>query len=130
LEPINPGFRIGHAHVKVADLERSLAFYCCVLGFEITERMGGEAASLSAGGYHHHIALNTWESAGGPPPVRYALEDVVLGTEVRKREPQGLRYTSLVPREGKENGGAYDAQRDPRQLDGALTVKISPLPHC
>lgn len=68
MEPIDPGARIGHAHLKVADLERSLAFYCGVLGFEITQRMGGEAAFLSAGGYHHHLALNTWESAGGPPP--------------------------------------------------------------
>jgi catechol 2,3-dioxygenase len=66
--PIDPGVRIGHAHLKVSDLERSLAFYCGVLGFEIMLRAGDEAAFISAGGYHHHIGLNTWESAGGPPP--------------------------------------------------------------
>ncbi len=65
---IDPGVRIGHVHLKVADLERSLAFYHGVLGFNITQRVGGSAAFLSAGGYHHHIALNTWESLGGTPP--------------------------------------------------------------
>ncbi len=66
--PIDPGVRIGHVHLKVADLERSLAFYCDVLGFELTQRYGPGAAFISAGGYHHHIGLNTWESLGGPPP--------------------------------------------------------------
>ena len=66
--PIHPGVRIGHTHLKVADLERALAFYRDVLGFELTQRFGRQAAFLSAGGYHHHIGLNTWESAGGPPP--------------------------------------------------------------
>src|SRR5213083_1553349 len=66
--PINPKVRIGHIHLKVADLERSLAFYCGVLGFELTQRYGRDAAFISAGGYHHHIGLNTWESAGGRPP--------------------------------------------------------------
>src|SRR5205809_824864 len=66
--PIDSGVRIGHVHLKVADLERALAFYRDVLGFEVTQRMGRQAAFLSAGGYHHHIGLNTWESAGGPPP--------------------------------------------------------------
>lgn len=60
---------IGHVHLKVADLERSLAFYRDVLGFEVTQRYGKQAAFLSAGGYHHHIGLNTWESAGGQPPA-------------------------------------------------------------
>jgi catechol 2,3-dioxygenase len=64
------GARIGHVHLKVADLERALGFYCGVLGFEVTQRMGRSAAFVSAGGYHHHIGLNTWESEGGsPPPV-------------------------------------------------------------
>lgn len=67
-EPIHPGVRLGHVHLKVADLERALAFYCGVLGFELTLRHGHEAAFVSAGGYHHHIALNTWESHGGSPP--------------------------------------------------------------
>jgi catechol 2,3-dioxygenase len=66
---IDPRVRIGHIHLKVADLERSLGFYRDVLGFEITQRLGNQAAFLSAGGYHHHIGLNTWESAGGQPPA-------------------------------------------------------------
>src|SRR6266404_5498673 len=68
-KPINPGVRIGHVHLKVADLERALAFYHGVLGFELTQRYGKDAAFVSAGGYHHHIGLNTWESAGGSPPL-------------------------------------------------------------
>jgi catechol 2,3-dioxygenase len=66
--PIAAGVRIGHVHLKVADLERALGFYCGVLGFELTQRYGAQAAFVSAGGYHHHIGLNTWESAGGSPP--------------------------------------------------------------
>jgi len=66
--PIDPAVRIGHVHLKVADLERALAFYCGVLGFQLMQRMGAQAAFISAGGYHHHIGLNTWESRGGPPP--------------------------------------------------------------
>src|ERR1700679_3849275 len=66
---IHPGVRIGHVHLKVADLDRALGFYRDVLGFEVTQQMGSQAAFLSAGGYHHHIGLNTWESAGGSPPA-------------------------------------------------------------
>ena len=66
--PIDPDVRIGHVHLKVADLERAIGFYRDVLGFTLTQRFGREAAFLSAGGYHHHIGLNTWESAGGQPP--------------------------------------------------------------
>ncbi len=66
--PIDAGARIGHVHLKVADLDRALQFYCGVLGFELTQRYGQQAAFVSAGGYHHHIGLNTWESRGGPPP--------------------------------------------------------------
>jgi catechol 2,3-dioxygenase len=66
--PIHPDARIGHVHLKVGDLERALAFYRDVLGFEVTQRYGRDAVFLSAGGYHHHIALNTWESRGGQPP--------------------------------------------------------------
>lgn len=66
--PIAAGASIGHVHLKVGDLERAVAFYRDVLGFEVTERIGRTAAFLSAGGYHHHIGLNTWESAGGSPP--------------------------------------------------------------
>ncbi|WP_349367610.1 VOC family protein [Salinarimonas sp.] len=66
--PIAPGARIGHVHLKVADLERALGFYCGVLGFTPTQRYGTDAAFVSAGGYHHHIGLNTWQSKGGRPP--------------------------------------------------------------
>jgi catechol 2,3-dioxygenase len=66
--PIDPKVSIGHVHLKVADLERSLRFYCGVLGFELTQRLGPGAAFLSAGGYHHHLGLNTWDSRGGSPP--------------------------------------------------------------
>lgn len=65
---IHPNVRIGHVHLKVSDLERSLAFYCDVLGFQLMQRLGQGAAFISAGGYHHHIGLNTWESLGGSPP--------------------------------------------------------------
>ncbi len=67
-QPIDAQTRIGHVHLKVADLDRALGFYRDVLGFEVTQLYGRDAAFLSAGGYHHHIALNTWESKGGSPP--------------------------------------------------------------
>jgi catechol 2,3-dioxygenase len=67
---IDPRVDIGHVHLKVADLDRALAFYVGVLGFELSTRMGDEAAFISAGGYHHHIGLNTWESRGSGPPPR------------------------------------------------------------
>jgi len=66
--PIAPGTRIGHVHLKVADLDRAIGFYAGVLGFELQQKYGDQAAFLSAGGYHHHIGLNTWESRGGTPP--------------------------------------------------------------
>lgn len=66
--PIGAGVRIGHVHLRVADLERSLKFYCGALGFQLMQRMGTRAAFISAGGYHHHLGLNTWESLGGSPP--------------------------------------------------------------
>src|SRR6186713_2393922 len=67
-QAVAAGTRIGHVHLKVADLDRALGFYCGVLGFELMQRYGTEAAFISAGGYHHHIGLNTWESLGGSPP--------------------------------------------------------------
>ena len=67
-DPIDPGTRIGHVHLKVADIDRALEFYCGVLGFELKQRWDDEAAFVSAGGYHHHIGLNTWQSKGGQPP--------------------------------------------------------------
>ena len=69
-EPIDPRVDIGHVHLRVADIERALGFWRDVLGFEVQGVLGSSAAFLSAGGYHHHIGLNTWESRGGPPPPR------------------------------------------------------------
>lgn len=71
-DPIDPEVVVGHVHLKVADLERAIEFYSQALGFEVTNRMGDSAAFLTAGNYHHHIALNTWESKGGDPPPRGA----------------------------------------------------------
>lgn len=68
ISPIDPRVSVGHVHLRVADLDRALAFYAGVLGFEITQRYGPDAVFLSAGGYHHHLGLNTWESRGGSPP--------------------------------------------------------------
>jgi catechol 2,3-dioxygenase len=70
--PIDPGVGIGHVHLKVADISRALDFYCGVLGFNLVQRYGAQAAFIAAGGYHHHIGLNTWESKGGSPPPRGA----------------------------------------------------------
>ena len=69
MKPVHPQTRIGHVHLKVADLDRAIAFYQGVLGFTVTQRMGNRAAFLAAGRYHHHIGLNTWESQGGPAPA-------------------------------------------------------------
>lgn len=66
--PIHPETKIGHVHLKVADIERALGFYCGVLGFQLTQRYGSSAAFIAAGDYHHHIGLNTWQSKGGHPP--------------------------------------------------------------
>jgi catechol 2,3-dioxygenase len=99
--PIDPGASIGHVHLKVADLDRSLDFYCGVLGFELQHRMGDQAAFISAGGYHHHIGLNTWESRGGSPPppgttglyhvaVRYPSR-AALGDALRRLAAAGIR---------------------------------------
>src|SRR5437763_12593760 len=78
LLPLDPRVRIGHVHLKVAQLERALAFYCGVLGFELIQCHGNEAAFVSAGGYHHHIGLNTWEGAGGKPPPPAGPYSIIL----------------------------------------------------
>src|ERR687889_1090723 len=105
--PIDPGVRIGHVHLKVADLERSLAFYCGVLGFELIQRYGTQAAFISAGGYHHHIGLNTWESKGGspPPPGTTGLYHVAIRYPDRKTLAQALR---AVVDAGVQVSGASD----------------------
>ena len=105
--PIDPGVRIGHVHLKVADLDRALGFYRDVLGFEVTQRMGRQAVFLSAGGYHHHIALNTWESAGGsaPAPGTTGLYHVAILYPNRAQLADALRRVLAA---GLELDGAAD----------------------
>jgi len=105
--PIAEGTRIGHVHLKVADLERALSFYCGVLGFELTQRRGDQAAFVSAGGYHHHIGLNTWESAGGspPPPGSTGLYHVAICYPTRAALADALRRVLAA---GIELDGASD----------------------
>jgi catechol 2,3-dioxygenase len=104
---IDPRVRIGHVHLKVADLERSLNFYRDVLGFELTQRFGRQAAFVSAGGYHHHIGLNTWESAGGsaPPPGTTGLYHVAILYPTRALLADALRRVLAA---GIELDGAAD----------------------
>jgi catechol 2,3-dioxygenase len=110
---IDPGVDIGHVHLKVADIDRSLGFYCGVLGFELIARMGDQAAFISAGGYHHHIGLNTWESRGGTPPppghtglfhaaIRYPTRRALATALVRLRE-------AGVPLSGASDHGVSEA---------------------
>jgi catechol 2,3-dioxygenase len=147
---IHAATRIGHVHLKVADLERALGFYRDVLGFELTQRFGRSAAFLSAGGYHHHIGLNTWESAGGGPPapgttglfhvaIQYPTQ-ADLGDALHRLRKAG------IPLEGASDHGVSEALylRDPdgngvelywdrpkeawpRMPDGALAMHTEPL---
>jgi catechol 2,3-dioxygenase len=105
--PIDPRTRIGHVHLKVSDLERALGFYCGVLGFELMQRMGTQAAFVSAGGYHHHIGLNTWESEGGapPPPGCTGLYHLAILYPTRGALADALRR---LMRAGVELDGASD----------------------
>src|SRR5436309_3875507 len=91
--PIDPGVDIGHVHLKVADIDRSLGFYRDVLGFELQQRFGSQAAFLSAGGYHHHIGLNTWESRAGspPPPGTTGLYHAAIRYPTRRALADALR---------------------------------------
>lgn len=148
--PISAGVRIGHVHLKVADLARSLGFYCGVLGFELTQRYGAAAAFISAGGYHHHIGLNTWESAGGtaPPPGTTGLYHLAILYPTRADLADALRRLQRagIPLEGASDHGVSEALylRDPdengvelywdrpsaewpRTSDGALAMFTRPL---
>jgi catechol 2,3-dioxygenase len=148
--PINPGVDIGHVHLKVADLERALGFYCGVLGFELTQRYGEGAAFVSAGGYHHHIGLNTWESLGGSPPppgttglyhtaIRYP-DRASLADALRRVLDAGIRLDgasdhgvseALYLRDPDDNGVELyrDRPREewPRDATGALVMVTGPL---
>ncbi|HTB13891.1 MAG TPA: VOC family protein [Bryobacteraceae bacterium] len=147
---IDAGVRIGHVHLKVADLERAIDFYHGVLGFDVVQRLGDAAAFLSAGGYHHHIGLNTWESLGGqaPPsgstglyhtailyPSRAALADafrrvVKAGIELDGAADHGVSE-SLYLRDPDDNGVELYCDRPkedwPRHADGSLAMFTRPL---
>jgi catechol 2,3-dioxygenase len=117
--PINPGVRIGHVHLKVADVDRALAFYCGVLGFELTQRIGPQAAFISAGGYHHHIGLNTWESRGGSPPPQgttglYHLA-ILYPTRAELADALHRLIEAKIPLDGASDHGVSEALylRDP-----------------
>jgi catechol 2,3-dioxygenase len=116
---INPGVRIGHVHLKVADLERALQFYRDVLGFELTQRFGPDAAFLAAGGYHHHIGLNTWESRGGSPPApgTTGLFHVAILYPTRELLADALKrlLRAGIPLDGASDHGVSEALylRDP-----------------
>ena len=147
---IDPGADIGHVHLKVADIERALRFYRDVLGFELTVRIGASAAFLSAGGYHHHIGLNTWESRGGspPPPGTTGLYHVAIRYPSRAALARALKAVvdAGVPLEGASDHGVSEAiylrdpdgngielyrdrPRDewPRTPDGRVTMITAPL---
>ena len=148
--PIDPGVRIGHVHLKVADLERSLAFYRDVLGFELTQQFGSQAAFLSAGGYHHHLGLNTWESRGGsaPSPGSTGLYHVAIVYPTRALLADALRRLQKagVPIEGASDHGVSEAlylrdpdgngvelywdrprEQWPRAADGSIEMFTHPL---
>lgn len=150
VRPVDAGVRIGHVHLKVADLDRSLAFYCGVLGFELTQRFGAQAAFLSAGGYHHHIGLNTWESKGGspPPPRSTGLYHVAILYPSRAQLADALRRLreadvaldgasdhgvseALYLRDPDENGLElyWDRPREqwPRTAEGGIEMYTRPL---
>jgi len=112
-DPIDPRVDIGHVHLKVADLDRALAFYSGILGFQVTARMGPSAAFLSAGGYHHHIGLNTWESRNGspPPPGTTGLYHVAIRYPDRRALADALRrlVDAGVPLDGASDHGVSEA---------------------
>ena len=116
---IDPRVDIGHVHLKVADVDRALGFYRDVLGFEVQQRMGDQAAFISAGGYHHHIGLNTWESRGAPPPPRgtTGLYHVAIRYPDRRALADALRRVldAGIPLEGATDHGVSEAiyLRDP-----------------
>src|SRR2546421_8862643 len=118
-EPIDPGADIGHVHLKVSDLERALAFYRDVLGFEVMQRWGDDAAFVSAGGYHHHIGLNTWESRGGSPPApgTTGLYHTAILYPTRRLLPDALRrlIVAKIPLQRASHHGVNEARylRDP-----------------
>lgn len=149
-KPIAAGVGIGHVHLKVADLDRALGFYCGVLGFTLMQRFGRQAAFISAGGYHHNIGLNTWESRGGSPPARgtTGLYHLAILYPARADLADALRrlIAAGVPLDGVADHGVsealylrdpdqngvelyWDRPRDvwPRDPDGRLAMITAPL---
>jgi catechol 2,3-dioxygenase len=147
---IDSQVRIGHVHLKVADLERAIGFYRDVLGFELMQRFGDSAAFLSAGGYHHHIGLNTWESLGGSPPPRGSTglyhtailypDRATLGNALKRLLAAGIRLDgaadhgvseALYLRDPDQNGVELYRDRTmeewPRNPDGSLAMITKPL---
>jgi len=120
-QPIHPDVRVGHVHLKVANLQRALDFYGGVLGLELIQRFGDSAAFLSAGGYHHHIGLNTWESLGGPPPApgTTGLYHLALLYPTRAALGDALQrlIRARIPLDGASDHGVSEALylRDPDQ---------------
>jgi catechol 2,3-dioxygenase len=148
--PIDPRVTIGHTHLKVADLDRALGFWCGVLEFELQARLGDEAAFVSAGGYHHHIGLNTWESRGGspPPPGTTGLFHVAilypdratLAVALQRVLDAGIRLSGASDHGVSEaiylndpDGNGVELYRDrprdewPQSPDGSLVMYTRPL---
>jgi catechol 2,3-dioxygenase len=148
--PIDPGVDIGHVHLKVADIDRALGFYCDVLGFELQQRFGTEAAFVSAGGYHHHIGMNTWESRGGSPPPRGStgLYHFAIRYPTRRALADALQrlLRAHVPLGGASDHGVSEAlyvsdpdgnglelywdrprEQWPHEPDGTLAMVTAPL---
>jgi catechol 2,3-dioxygenase len=147
---VDSGVHIGHVHLKVSDLARALDFYCGILGFEVSQRIGDTAAFLSAGGYHHHIALNTWESLGGspPPPGTTGLYHTAIVYPSRAALAGAVKrvISARIPLEGAADHGVsesiylrdpddngvelyFDKPRElwPRTPDGKLAMFSRPL---
>jgi catechol 2,3-dioxygenase len=150
MQPIHPDTKIGHVHLKVSDIARAEAFYRDALGFEVTARYGSEAVFMSAGGYHHHIALNTWESRGGPPPARgttglfhfailYADRRALAGA-LKRLVDAGVQIDGAADHGVSEaiylhdpDGNGIELYRDrpreewPKNPDGSLGMSTDPL---
>jgi catechol 2,3-dioxygenase len=150
MTPIHPQTRIGHVHLTVSHLDRALAFYRDVLGFEVTSRYGPDAVFLSAGGYHHHVGLNTWAGRGAPPPARgttglyhFAIlypSRAALATAVRRVLAHGVRLDGAADHGVSEavylrdpDGNGVELYRDrpdaewPRDAGGALAMRTTAL---
>ena len=148
--PVHPETRIGHVHLRVADLDRAIAFYSGILGFELQQKFGTRAAFLSAGGYHHHIGLNTWDSLGGTPPPRghtglfhtaFLYPDrAQLADALRRVIDAGIRVEGAADHGVSEavyisdpDGNGVELYRDrapadwPRDSDGTLAMVNDPL---